>query len=62
MKNPNPENPNMMCCRKCHKWFDASTAKSIQQDYKIDDEELGYITIRQFTLIRCPHCGNSRCK
>ena len=56
MQNTN-QNPNMIRCRKCHKWYDRTKARTAKASKGIYDEEIDWTFSTTVTRVFCPHCG-----
>lgn len=51
------QNGNMIRCRKCHKWYDKTTAQSASAEYYGYDKEIDWTFSETITRYYCPHCG-----
>jgi len=57
MMNAPQENPNLIRCRKCHKWYDKTTARQAKASQGIYDEEIDWTFSVSYNRVYCPHCG-----
>lgn len=56
---PNTEqNENMIRCRKCHKWYDRTTARTVSAEDYGYDKEIDWEFSITVTRVFCPHCGH----
>lgn len=58
MENQKTSNENMIRCRKCHKWYDRTTARRVQAIETIYDEEIDWNFKSTVTRVYCPYCGH----
>lgn len=49
--------PNIIRCRKCHKWYDRTKARTAKASKGIYDEEIDWTFSESFTRVYCPYCG-----
>lgn len=49
--------PNMIRCRKCHKWYDRTKARAAKASMGTYDKEIDWTFSESVTRVFCPHCG-----
>lgn len=49
--------PNMIRCRKCHKWYDRTKARTAKASMGTYDKEIDWTFSESVTRVFCPHCG-----
>lgn len=57
LMNYNSDNPNMIRCRKCHKWYDRTKVRCAKADWHLHDDDIDYDYTQTFTRYYCPFCG-----
>lgn len=50
--------PDMVRCRKCHKWFKKSEARSSSRENIGYDKEIDWEFSETVTRVYCPYCGH----